>query len=192
MVTILALGIFLFGRVLAMRMRNYLHELDTQIAQLELQRNQAYEELKTNNAYVEQWDGISNFLNEPVDVRRANFIAYLQQLEKQSEILITSQGPFSARRMDENPDFQILSYKLSFSCNLKGLVEFLACLDEEDKRLLRIENLKIIPRQRPVYATPPRYSQDLPGARPLSVEMTVSIPAASPLSDTSENERELL
>lgn len=165
----MVLIIFLVGRVLALRMHNYLNELDDEIAQLERQRNQTDEELKTNNVYVEQWDSISGFVNEPVDERRANFITYLQQLEQQSEILITSQGPFSARRMEENRDFQTLSYKLSFSCDLKGLVEFLALLDEEDKRLLRTDSLKIVPRQRSMYPSLSRYGQDLPGARALSV-----------------------
>jgi len=190
-ITVLFLGFLLLGKVLAQRMRNHLNDLDSQITQLVTQRNGAYEELKSNNSYVEQWERISSFLSEPIEIRRANFIAYLQQLEKQSEILITSQGPFSARSMENRPQFQILSYKLNFSCDLKGLVEFLARLDAEDRRLLRIESLKITPRQRPVYATPPRYSQELSSTRSLSVEMTVSIPAVTPPSTSSESEKEM-
>jgi hypothetical protein len=79
-----------------------------------------------------------------------------------------------------------LHFKLSFSTGLSELLDFILRLDQS-KQLLRLESLAIKARTKsPSFSN---FSSDNGLAwNDLAVDMTVSIPAAKPSSETSKEE----
>ncbi|MBN1844063.1 MAG: hypothetical protein JW810_00140 [Sedimentisphaerales bacterium] len=185
---LLCVAAVLLGQQISRRMQNKLDELDRSIASRRADLNQANREIQDHTRFVTQWNSIKGFLDEPVEERQRQFSAYLQKLEIDSGVLITSQSPFNARPMENNPRFQILSCTLNLSCDLKSLVDFLALLDQEDQWLLRIENLTVKARDRGAYA-PGRFATDLPAPTDITVDMVVSIPAAAPTVEPAVSDK---
>lgn len=165
------------GYRVARHMQRHLQYLDEQITEKDQQLAAAAAERSRNQIYLEKWRQISVFQQESPAERQTTFTAYLQSLQTKSNIRFELQGEPRARPMEENGEFEILSFILRFPANLENLVDFLHELDASG-RLLRVESLKISRRPRPAYSE--HFMSDLPGTihRSLQVEMTVAIPAA--------------
>ncbi|MBN1765079.1 MAG: hypothetical protein JW860_07470 [Sedimentisphaerales bacterium] len=166
----------LAGKTAVQKMLNYMDDLDSQIEQCKFDLQNATTEILNNQEYIKKWNSISDFKNELIEDRQTNFMGYLQGLEAQRDFDFTDLSvPSVGRLMDENNDFQVLSYKLTFPVDLEDLVEFLAQIDSSDT-LLHIDRIEITKRKAPLPGRP----QDL------MVKMTVSTPAtAQPAGDTS-------
>ena len=166
--------VVLLGRMVSVWMLNYLKNLDNQIAQQQVVLSEATGVIKDNEEYINKWQEIRGFQDEPVEDRQTQFSAYLEGLEEQREFVFSQVTP-SERPMEGNAKFREFSYQLTFWANLEDLVEFLAQLDQSE-RLVRIDNLEISHRK-VVYRD--RYTAFLPGARDLLVKVTATIPAAA-------------
>jgi len=171
------MGVWL-GRIIILRMNNYLDDLNGQITDKQADLDQARDEIQENREFVRNWGQIKDFLLEPTEERQTSLNAYIQQLERDSKVQFTNYGTFSEKPMGGHPEFMILSVdNLRFSCNLESLVEFLERLDTDDQRLLQITRLRI-----DAVATT-RLEPEIPGVAPmdLTVEMAISIPVAAPV-----------
>ncbi|MFC1782124.1 hypothetical protein ACFL02_00895 [Planctomycetota bacterium] len=180
------------GQIPVRRMLGYLNDLDEKIARCQFQLNQDKQEIQDNTQFVQNWNNIENFLKEPQG--QSQLGTYLQELQRKSEIQITNFAGFFENNLEDHPEFQIFGYDtLKFSCDLRGLVEFLARLDAEDQRLLRITRIKIDATAASPKAAPPPtsavmgFESNLPGTVPadLSVVMAISIPVAAQTPETA-------
>jgi len=190
---ILALAVSggLLGRIIFIRMNNYLDDLDAQITDKRTELEQAHNEIQANSEGVRNWGQIEGFLGGPTEERRTRLNTYIQKLESESKVQITNYGTFSEKPVEEHPEFRILSLEnLRLSCNLESLVEFLARLDTDDQRLLRITQIRIDVASAAAVSTT-RLEPEIPGVAPmdLTVEMAISIPTAAP-DETAVDGRE--
>ena len=178
------------GRIIIIRLNNYLGNLDGQITDRRTELDQAYSEIQANGEYVKNWDQIKDFLAEPTEERQTRLSAYVQQLEKDSKVQITNYGTFLEKPVEGHAEFRILSLdNLRFSCNLESLVELLARLDTDDQRLLRVTRLRVdaapaASASSSGVAAASRLESEKPGAAPMDliVEMAISIPTAAPVA----------
>ena len=179
------------GQIPVRRMLDYLKDLDEEIARCQSQLNQDNQEIQDNTQFVQNWNYIENFLKEPQG--QSQLSTYLDQLQKESEIQIANFGGFFENIREDHPEFKEFGYDtLKFSCDLRGLVEFLARLDAEDQRLLRITKIKIDAIAASPKAAPPPtsavmgFESNLPGTVPadLTVVMRISIPVAAQTPET--------
>ena len=182
----MTLTVVWLGRIIIIRMNNYLDDLDSQIADKRSELNQAHDEIQANSEYVRNWGQIKDFLVEPIEERQTRLNTYVQKLESESKVQITTYGTFSEKPVEGYPEFRILSLdNLRFSCNLESLVEILARLDIDDQRLLRITRLRIdaASSSSSGVSTASRLEPEIPGVAPmdLTVEMAISIPTAAPV-----------
>jgi len=187
--TILVLGILLVALFLAQRMaekmQSYLGKLDDEISAQEDLLAAATLEIDSSKGFLAKWNAIRGFQDEPVEERQNKFTAYLQSLETERIFYFSSLGSASGRPLESNPDFQVLSYDLSFYADIADLVEFIAQLDDSDK-LVRLEKLRISHRKEPQTRYETAFPRTLTQPRgDLWVEMTVSIPAAQPTTDAT-------
>lgn len=174
---LIVMGVWL-GRIIIIRMNNYLDDLDGQIAEKSAELNQAHDEIQTNREFVRNWGQIKDLLEEPAEERQTQLDMYIDKLEGETKVQINNFGTFLEKPVEGHPEFMILSKNnLRFSCNLETLVDFLSRLDTDDQRLLRITQLRIDA----VAAT--RLEPEMPGVAPmdLTVEMAISIPVAAPV-----------
>ncbi len=183
---ILAAMILLLGRQIAVRMQNRIGDLDQQIQTHETRLEAAKREIDQKKDYVEKWNAVSGFLDEAVIDRQNKFTAYLNKLETERKFYFNSLSSPAGRPLEENSNFQSLRYDVSFYADLPDLVEFLVQLDQSPE-LLRVEKLKVS-RRKDLAA---RLDSTLPSLMPfssgdLSVEMTISIPAAQAKNDDSK------
>jgi len=181
------------GQMPVRGMLRYLKDLDKEIALRRTQHHQDTQEIQDNTQFVTNWNYIEEFLKETQGQSRLD--TYLQRLQSESGIQITNFGSFSVKYVEDHPEFLILGYdNLNFSCDLNGLVEFLARVEAEEQRLLGITRISIEATPTSITAGPPassaatRFESDLPGTVPadLKVIMAISIPAAAPPVETHE------
>jgi len=182
------------GRIIIIRMINYLDDLEGQITAQRTELEQAHHEIQANSEFVRNWGRIRDFLVAPTEERRTRLNTYIQKLESESKVQITNYGAISEKPAEGRPDIRILSLdNLRFSCNLESLVELLARLDADDQRLLRITRLRIdavLPASVSSLgvAGASRLESDMPGAAPmdLTVEMALAIPTAAPIESAPD------
>ncbi len=169
LIIVIIIALAAICQVITTSMLGYLSKLDKKIEISQQKLLEVRREIQQNEKYVLKWKEISKVLSEPVPDRRTNFRAYLQSL-----VLFDSLTPQTDKPLDANGKFQVLSYQLLFSVNLRELAQFLAQLDASD-RLLRIEKLQVTTRPIPVHDV--RWENSLQSTRDLIVNLTVSIPA---------------
>jgi hypothetical protein len=175
---LVVVGIWL-GQMAVRPMLNYLDDLDAEIARQRSQLYQDNQEIDDSVIYIRHWDYIESFLKVPED--QSKLYTYLQQMQSESEIQITNFAGFFEEDLEDHPEFRIFGYEsLKFSCRLKSLVEFLARLDFEEQRLLRISRISINAVPLSSLSTV-RNETEMPGGLPmdLTVEMVISIPTAA-------------
>ncbi|MCH9022337.1 MAG: hypothetical protein IID32_06200 [Planctomycetes bacterium] len=172
-------AVMLLGWRIRLRMQETLFNLDENIAVLEHERTEAQEGYDRNKKYLKMWEAVSGFQDEMVEKRDTQFTEYLQRLEMDRDFFFASLGSPTGKPFESNEDFQQLSYDLNFDCDLEDLVEFLDDLDRSTQ-LLRIGRLHIT-KKNPGFGFA-RFLTDL------SVEMTVSIPAAQQAPETDFRE----
>ena len=187
LVLIGCLIIIFIGRHVVLRMQRHLKSMQAEIEARVEAWSAAEQEIIENEIYLEKWDKIRGFLDQVLEDQQNEFTAYLQRLAPYPDFF-TDLGSPDATPMADNPEFQVLRCKLSFSVDLPALVEFLASLDTSE-RLLRIERLDINRKEvlRPTYGYPGRsYEMDLPSSRTevLSVTMTIATPASAAVEPT--------
>jgi len=118
------------GQMPVRGMLRYLKDLDKEIALRRTQHHQDTQEIQDNTQFVTNWNYIEEFLKETQGQSRLD--TYLQRLQSESGIQITNFGSFSVKYVEDHPEFLILGYdNLNFSCDLNGLVEFLARVEAE-------------------------------------------------------------
>jgi len=179
---VISIVTLLVGRSITWRMWDYLQALEKQVREQKAILAQAEEEITQNAAFVNKWNQIKGFQEEPVEDRKNNFSAYLNSLEA---LVFANIGPATSQPIEDREAFQILSYKVTFSANLEELVDFLIELDQSE-RLVQIDQLRITSKG---LGTPRgSYSMTLPSSADLEVVFTVSIPAAQSPSVPLEEE----
>jgi hypothetical protein len=171
----------LLGRLVVVKMRNYLKELDNQKFALNQQLLQTTSEMNANKEYLEKWNQISGFLEEPLEERQSKFTAYLLSLQAERNFIFTSMSPPTERQLEDNSEFQMLSYIIKFDADLEDLVEFLGQLSYS-KRLFRIEKLDI-QRNKGYTRFSDMYEPTMPTGN-LGVTMEILIPAAKPPAES--------
>ncbi|MBI9017878.1 MAG: hypothetical protein JEZ07_11530 [Phycisphaerae bacterium] len=165
------------GQWITMKMIDRLKDKDNQIRD-EQQELVAIEELKNSNrGYVDKWESISEFKDEPIGERRTKFTSYLQGLGSSQGITFEVLSEPTEQPMKEASKYQTLSYNLTFSSDLYSLSEFLSQLDNSE-RLLRIEKLDITKKKSSIYSIEPD----------LTINLTVSIPAVKTNTETKVGE----
>lgn len=179
---IIAVLVCFAGHRIFLVMRKMLDEAADKVEQLEVELRAATDEMEFNKVYLQKWDAISGFMDQPVTKRQTEFTIYLQGLRKDLDFDFRGLGAPVGTGMVEDSEFQVLKYELSFESDLSDLVEFLEMLGESPW-LLRIERLDVnrLDRRDHVYLGGD-YLMTLPSSRAgmLSVGMTVSIPAVLP------------
>ena len=184
---IVGVGALLLGWNVAMWMQTYLEEINNDIARLQLQLREVTDEIKQNKSYHQKWASISGFQRSPVVERKNMIERHLQSLGT----VFDAFSPTKGEPIQENPEFQELSYVFDFSADLSDLTEFLGKLDHSDE-LLRITRLdmKRNPQSRPVSQSLFLRVPDTVRSGALTVRITVSLPAAQqPPEPTSEGRR---
>jgi len=179
LILFISAAVLILGWRISLRMQEKLFQLDEDIAVLEHERTEALEGYQRNKIYLEKWEAVSGFQDEMVEKRDTQFTEYLQRLEMDRDFFFASLGSPTEKPFETNEQFQQLSYDLNFDSDLEDLVEFLDDLDRSTQ-LLRIGRLHIT-KKNPGFGFA-RFLTDL------SVEMTVSIPAAQQTPETDYRE----
>ena len=179
----------LVGQRLGMRMLNYLEEQEYRIDELNAELRQTLERIEADHHYLEQWQVISEPLDKPIEERQQRFNTYLEEIEKESGVFVTSRSPFSMRDMAADPAFKLVNCSLGITCDLNSLVELLALWDADDKHLFRVESVSISPRAG--YMSPgsrTRHISRLLTTTDLTVDITVTIPSKASLEKAGKQE----
>ena len=171
----------LLGRQVVLWMGHHLTELDERIAKQEELLELANKEIQANSAYAVQWEEVSGFLNEPSEERKTNFTEYLQGLAARREFIFTDLGPGDARAIEENPQFQVLEYELSFAVKLDKLVDFMVDLDASEE-LMSIEKMTVTAKLITAYSGWSDRTFGTDSLNILSVKMVIATVAAGPES----------
>ena len=177
------------GQRLGMRMLNYLDEQGNRIEELNSELRQALERTEEYRCCLDQWESIRGLLEKTIEDRQQRFNAYLEDIEKQSGVFVTSRSPFSMRDMTADPGFKLVNCNLGITCDLNSLVELLALWDADDKHLFRVESVSISPRT--TYMSPgirTRHVSRLLTTTDLTVDITVTIPSEAPREEAVELE----
>ncbi|MBN2377807.1 MAG: hypothetical protein JXD22_15525 [Sedimentisphaerales bacterium] len=175
---VLSVVAVLVGQRLGMRMLDYLEEQEYRIDELNAELRQTLSRIEEDHRYLEQWQAISEPLDKPIEERQQRFNTYLEEIEKESGVFVTSRSPFSKRDMAADPEFKLVNCSLGITCDLNSLVELLALWDADDKHLFRVESVSINPR--PSYFLPggrTRHVSKLLSTTDLTVDITVTIPS---------------
>jgi len=186
-VALLCLAAVLAGNFIVRKMRNYLTNLDSTVAEKTMELDQMKAAIAENEKFVMMWKEISDFQNEsPID-RQNKFNAYIHNALTDSKIDYRTVYPPTSTRLETSPNFQVLNFKLSFSTQLAELLDFIIRLDQ-NPQLLRLENLSIKARTRSPQFSKFTTDSSSPLWNDLTVDMAVSIPAAKPSTESLKQE----
>ena len=179
LILFISAAVLILGWRIGLLMQQKLVRLDDHIANLKDEIREDLEEYERNKIYLDKWEAVSGFQNEMVEKQDTHFTEYLQRLEMDRDFFFASLGSPTDKQFESNEQFQQLSYDLNFNSDLEDLVEFLDDLDRSTQ-LLRIDRLHITKKN--IGFGFGRLLTDL------SVEMTVSIPAAQMTPETDYRE----
>lgn len=179
LIVFISAAVLILGWRIGLLMQQKLMRLDDHIAMLKDEIQEDLEGYERNKIYLDKWEAVSGFQNEMVEKRDMHFTEYLQRLEMDRDFFFASLGSPTNKPFETNEQFQQLSYDLNFNSDLEDLVEFLDDLDRSTQ-LLRIDRLHITKKN-----TGFGFGRLLTD---LSVEMTVSIPAAQLTTETDYGE----
>ncbi len=175
---VVCLLLLILGPVMYKNMMDTLDDKDKDIKEKQDKWHQMNKEIKSNQLFVEKWQGIREFLDKTVEHRRTNFATYLDTWKQECGFDFSLLSVTSGQLIKGKHKYQELSYNRSFETDLARVVEFLSRLDKS-QNLLRIDQLVI--RQNSVQLDYFMSSDDKVGD--LDVTIAVSIPAAASPDD---------
>ncbi len=165
----------LFGNMIINKIVRQIDNMNSEIQAKKKEQDDIQKWITKNKSYVSKWEKISEFQSQSVADLQTRFASYLQATASKNAFNFDKQSAPTGKSIKDHEEFQLLTYKLTFSAAPGDLAKFLGALDKSDK-LLCIDSMDVSSKKD---SSPGYYSMALSSTKDLTVNIDVSIPAAT-------------